>query len=196
MREAELALLLASTSLTEANVSHHVDYGTLLGLARGGELIAWDRDVDLCVDSEDVAQVRRALQPFEERGWRIRAVTNQVADRAWSAGSVSCLKLDRPAQWGGGYRHVMDIVVHYRDSERCLWACWDLVFSAPAHHFDGAEGVLFRGRRLPAPRQYDEYLSLIYGDWRTPSPEYDARRDDGSQVWEVGEGRPVAALVH
>lgn len=46
-----------SAAFTEAGVHHWLCYGTLWGVLRGGKLLEYDRDVDICAIAANEAKV-------------------------------------------------------------------------------------------------------------------------------------------
>lgn len=56
-------LEVLAPALDQAGVRWWIDYGTLLGFARGEGMIAWDSDIDLGILAEDMIKVRE-LEPW------------------------------------------------------------------------------------------------------------------------------------
>jgi LicD family len=57
--------------LTGNGVTHWIDFGTLLGAVRAGELIPWDNDVDFGILEEDVETVLALAREAERRGYHV-----------------------------------------------------------------------------------------------------------------------------
>lgn len=41
----------------------------------------------------------------------------------------------------------------------------------PEEHFNGYDEIFYKDKKLKAPKNHQEYLSLVYGDWRIPKKE-------------------------
>ncbi|MFV3075887.1 hypothetical protein [Niveispirillum fermenti] len=137
--------------------------GTLLGLARDGDLLPGDQDIDLAV-----------MPP---------ATSAQVAETLVSTGDF------RPQPHGvdsGGFRALVhqptgltvDITEYGREGERFV-SRWRhpsgvILREATVPAFTSRlVDVPALGRRLPQPDDPAALLSATYGDWRTPDPCFD-----------------------
>lgn len=201
-QNARKLLLYTVDLLHQQRIPYHVVYGTLLGLARDGDLIPWDVDVDVMIHRDEVARFRRALWRYRLRGWRVCDKYPMAYDyAAWARGDVNtiCIKrpllldLLRPPYFRTG-RRIMDIFVRYSDGDSYAWDTFDMVSRAPRRFFDGYETIRYAGRDIHVPRDYREFLELVYGSWQVPNAEYDPRRDDGTLVRDsvAPEKRPAS----
>ena len=68
---AKTLLLDVIDACNDAGVDYALEGGTLLGIVRDGDLIPWDKDVDLTMDSASVAQFKTQYPRLRARGWRI-----------------------------------------------------------------------------------------------------------------------------
>lgn len=124
-------------------------FGTLLGIIRDNDFIDWDEDIDLMVLSEDKEEL---LDSF----WDLREIGFDVIrqDRCYHTISVmrngeyidfnimDSVSPELRTDYGGGFffeKHLTDLIE------------WD-----------------FMGLKVMIPKDYEEYLSFMYGDWRTP----------------------------
>lgn len=191
-RNARRLLLYTADVLNETDVAYHVMYGTLLGLARDGDLISWDIDVDIMIPNTDVESFRKTLRKYRLRGWRVSDRYKMANDyAAWSRDDPSSIKIQCPPlldlirspvlRTG---RKVMDVYIRYPDGDCCAWDTFGMVSRAPNRFFEGYDTIEYEGRKMHVPRDYEAFLDLIYGDWRTPNPAYDAKRDDGTLLHE------------
>ncbi len=77
LTKKENSLLELLNSTKEILDSHYVEFwlegGTLLGAARNGRFIPWDRDIDLGMWAKKISQKKRSLiaKNFIERGFRV-----------------------------------------------------------------------------------------------------------------------------
>jgi len=191
-RNARRLLLYTVDLLNEIGVAYHAMYGTLLGLARDGDLIPWDIDVDIMIPNADVEAFRKTFWSYRLRGWRVTDRYAMVDDyAAWSRGDPSSIKIRCPPlldlvrgpvlRTG---RKVMDVYIRYPDGDCFAWDTFGMISRAPNRFFRGYETIEYARRKVHVPRDYEALLELVYGDWRTPNPDYNAKRDDGTVVRE------------
>ncbi len=159
--DAEALLLTLNETL---GMSAFVAYGTLLGAVRAGKVIGHDNDVDLAYYSsfEHPADVMRESLVLQRRlrraGWSSQRRTG---------GFLQVWKTDG----GTSDRHLDLFVAYHCDGWFSLhkWVRGRLDREAvlPLGH------VTLEGRRLPAPRDPEAVLAVIYGEnWRIPDPSF------------------------
>lgn len=122
--------------------------GTLLGVVRDNDFIEWDEDIDLFVLEEDKQKLLDAFWDLKEIGFELVRV-----ERGGLLYSVM-----RNGEYIDFYimeklspevRGSADIFMLERQLTNLV--DWD-----------------FRGINIKVPKDYEEFLTLRYGDWRTP----------------------------
>ena len=164
--EAEVtrALWLVLAQLKRAGCGAFPFAGTLLGLERDGRLLANDDDADLAVWLEDFSLACRTLE----------AIGFMRATNVPPFGNVATFVLREPSL-------SLDLFGIRREPEqqRLVGGTW-LYGRPPSHqrivHYPWFELV---SRPGPAgdvwwPKPPDALLRALYGDWRTPQPEWDS----------------------
>jgi hypothetical protein len=158
------ALWLVLAQLKHAGCGVFPFAGTLLGLERDGRLLPNDKDVDLAVWLEDFQLACRTLE----------ALGFLRANNAPPFGNVASFLLRQP--------HMsVDLFGIRREPEhsRLVGGAW-LYGRPPSHqrivHYPWFE---LASRSGPAgavwwPQPPDAVLTALYGDWRTPQPEWDS----------------------
>ncbi|QEI08663.1 tetratricopeptide repeat protein [Pigmentiphaga aceris] len=159
----EVLMWTTVAQLAQAGVHAFPTAGTLLGLMRDGHLLPFDKDVDVGL-------------PFEEMG---RAVAFLLAN-GWveldpNAGLINPRAVRHPASG-----LLMDLCGYHTDkgaeiSTGGLWMegvpmAWNRVVEFPVlslHVTERPEG------RVWALDQPETWLEALYGDWRTPDPDFD-----------------------
>lgn len=135
--------------LNYAGIRFSPAYGTLLGIIRENNFIEWDEDIDLFILSEDKDRFVDALWTLKEEGLELIRI-----DRCEHLYSV---------MRNGEY---IDFYIMDNISPEVRSGFGDL-FMLERHLTDLIRWN-FRGETINVPRQYNECLELLYGDWRTP----------------------------
>lgn|GEM_PF-1847788 len=153
----------ADTLLSRHGITHWLDYGSLLGAVREGELTAWDSDVDFgCLRSDyekvvalrdEIASSGHYLDLSDPSVLRInRSLRNeQHVDLYFWKENSGMMQMDPPS---GPH-----------------WPGTDAQGSFPAHFLEHPEHVSFYGRQFEAPSPVREFLAAYrYGpDFMTPA---------------------------
>lgn len=122
--------------------------GTLLGIVRDNDFIAWDEDIDLYVLKDDEEKLLDALWTLREHGFELvryerRGLYSVMKNNEYIDFYI-LRKLSENLWYNNGSEFLFDrFVTDLID--------WD-----------------FKGIPLKVPRDYDGFLTLQYGDWRTP----------------------------
>lgn len=145
-------------------------FGTLLGIVRENDFIAWDEDIDMYVLKEDEERFVDGLWTLREHGFELVRYDKR--------GIYSVMRNDE----------YIDFYI--------LWK-----FTSEVRTTGGPSFILerylqdtadydFKGINLRIPRDYDDFLSFQYGDWRTPVQYADFRMPQ----WRIFLGRIRWAL--
>jgi hypothetical protein len=174
---ARQLLIAVSGLLTAAGIRHHLEAGTLLGLVREGDLIAWDNDLDLAIAADDVPAAARALgaglrslPEDAQRGWTLSEQRAATPFGPIPVGAVRSLKLGPSADTAGC--PALDVFPKYAQDGTSWWMLASRGMTAPATHLAQLGTVAFHGAVLPIPSRAEDYLTAMYGDWRTPKRDW------------------------
>jgi lipopolysaccharide cholinephosphotransferase len=146
-----LGLEEVAASLELRGLGYLLFDGALLGIAREGNFIPWDDDVDIAILAEEApGRIFKVLDDLESAGFS--------------------LKLFRLGYWR--------IDLSKRDCKYTLQFYYlegemrrAGVIQHPRRFFDETASIEFRGRSYPRPADLEGYFARQYGpDWRTPKP--------------------------
>jgi len=182
-------MLVDVARLCEAhNIDYALDAGTLLGIARDGDLIPWDHDMDITLPATEVDRFKQLVVPeLRDLGWRVSGKYRLSHDDvAWRKGDLRAIKIRNhryPKLRIGRGRITMDVFIIYEHGDYVWWSNMKKVCRVSAHHFKKRQTLDFKGQSVKVPDDYESMLETVYGNtWRTPDPSFRPSRQDGSIV--------------
>lgn len=150
--------------ISQLDKPHWIAAGTLLGLYRDKQFIPHDTDIDVAIMGN---WSRKLSDDFE----LIRTVTD----------------VDKGLQFQTAFMHkptqiIFDVFNHHphdesryfnrRENNEVIYTDRKLV--------DKLDTLEYEGHKLPVPNDIDKYLTVWYGDWRTPTK-------GGKRTWDKYE---------
>lgn len=122
--------------------------GTLLGIVRENNFIEWDEDIDMFVMKEQEQQLVDALWELKKNGFELVRYERR--------GLYSIMR-------NGEY---IDFYIMYRIADNLRYSGGaDFMFE---NYMTDTITWDFKGIPVEIPREYDEFLTFQYGDWRIP----------------------------
>lgn len=162
-------------------IPYVLEGGTLLGIVREQRLLPWDNDVDITITDEHLQKLVRIQHLFWLRGYRIRVRRSVKELPHFPAGSVRLVKVKTRRLYVFKGLDLMDVFVKKKVNDRYYWSVGvvsPVLKSAPADFYEKLTRFEYNGYRYSVPRDYEQYLTYRYGDWKVPVKEYDFRKDD------------------
>lgn len=141
-------LQILATILKTNNITWGPAFGSLLGAVREHDFIEWDEDIDLFILEEEEEMFRDCLWELQEHGFDLiryeRRGLYSIMRKGEYIDFYVFQKLTEGLRHtnGGGYifeKYITDM-----------------------------QEIDFKGVPLRIPKEYDEYLTFQYGDWRKP----------------------------
>jgi hypothetical protein len=154
----------------EQELPLHLDYGTLLGIMRGGALIDWDDDIDLAANAVYAPEIEtfllKTVSQIDERvNWRIRKDVDQH-------GQIILLYLEFEAKYGFNYRPFsISIAMKGIEGDKAVKLKGCGTWYTPALHVEQVDTIEWEDTTMYIPHDADGYLRFTYGDWRTPKKD-------------------------
>ena len=212
-KEDREELILHLSKITEILNKHNIQYwmfaGAVLGYVRDRELIPWDPDIDLCYWKEDFLKMISLKKEFKRAGFKFftkeksarfdwegskgqhigNACIELQGDNAVRAPLVTNNKIGRIIYFGFLIRTVR---YNMKNTYRFLrWlalkskGCHGTKLVLPAHFYQNLKTIDFYGLKIKIPSKTEEYLTYVYGDWKTPkkwdgTPYYYAKKYYGT----------------
>lgn len=154
-----LHAVLQGTSFAD---KYWINGGLLLGYVRSGGPLPHDPDVDFSFWRADREHFLAALPRLHKAGFR--------RWRRWA----NCEQ--EPTEWALKYRGIAFEFFEMHQADRKMrWYCYggepiqELLNEAPLH---GLSTCQILGLSWQKPDDHESYLETLYGDWRTPNPDY------------------------
>lgn len=149
--------------------------GVILGWAREGRILAHDTaDVDFAYRASDTDRLRQAVPVLEAAGFRLQELGRNSKDDVVTHFSFirSGIRFDFLGMFEVNKRfHVFE----YHDGIQ-------VTLELPILELEPIE--MF-GRQWRKVRDHETELTLLYGDWRTPKPDWDVLYDCPAVIEKV-----------
>ncbi len=158
----------------ELGLEYHLEGGTLLGIVRDGDILPWDHDTDVSIMREDVRRIPELIEKLKSRGWRASERAYQWDKSYARTGETRLVKVKGRRFFFFPDQHMLDVFVKTRSGGHVYWQAVGETMRVPESHYDGYDTVEWQGLKVKTPVDYDTYLTLKYGDWRTPVKEWNA----------------------
>lgn len=176
--------------LTAQGIDYHLEGGTLLGLARDGELIEWDFDLDLSVGKGSAEEFLKKRYLLWLKGYRVTSRRSKISYGPISRGDIRILKVKSifsslASIFSRSVRQnllVADIFVKFKNGEDAYWIAKKRVMKASAIHYSGHDTLMYRGVDYRVPVDYPGYLTSKYGNWSVPVREWNCAEDEKTVI--------------
>ena len=136
--------------LERHGITFWLDYGTLLGAVRSGELIPWDDDVDLGILAADLPRVHALGEEIARAGFWLDLRTEGVTRVAYSHTNLQYVDL---FAW-----HEHEGLLRTPLAGQYAWPGMAGRAAFPAAYVRDMETATLHGRRLPVPTPVHEFL--------------------------------------
>lgn len=156
------ALIDLKNLLEENGIECWITCGTLLGAIREGDLLSYDKDIDLAIDAKDKYKVIETIEKdkdfFFYKIWRreLAVIKNNVKIDIFCTSKV-------------GYNRY-----YYSYRKNSFTGKWDTeqIQILLDKNFYPLKEIDFLGTRFHTPNNAEKYLEDAYGDWKTDKPEW------------------------
>jgi len=174
-----LKLLQSVTDcLDKNNIIYWLEGGTLLGVVREDRLLPWDNDLDISIKESEYDKLIDCLNEIKRLGWRVRTRSFENDDPPFVKDRIRIIKVrSRRLHFFKG-KICLDIFIKSKKDDTYYWRVGEKKKSVPARYYKEIVNWPFNGKNYLIPKNYDEYLTYRYGNWRTPVKEWDTFKDD------------------
>jgi len=162
--------------LKKINLDHIVDCGTLLGIIRENRLLPWDDDVDITIRRTDLKKVMKNRWRFWFKGYRTHVGKFKRDFENFKKGDIRIIKIQTKRWFFIKEYNVLDIFIKdlINGEYQMIVGGKRLVLQGiPKRFLDETTQHEFDGKNYTIPKDYEDYLEYIYGDWKTPVKDWD-----------------------
>lgn len=167
-------------------ITYHLEGGTLLGLVRDGDLLPWDHDVDISINSDQLEKFQKYCHELKSLNYKLSKKDFSGTHKALLNGSPRIYKVKpRLASLLKEFSFFfhnqcinIDIFIKYSDHKYTYWQAADNALKASKHHYEGFGEIEFMGQKLKIPLDHEGYLESKYGDWHIPVKVWDCGKDE------------------
>lgn len=151
----------------ERNVPLVLDFGTLLGVIRECDIIAWDDDIDMSVPEGFFDLTIDVIERFISQdnsgvSWQVE----KTLDKSGRGMGIVLLFVD-PENSLSDFKTTFSIR-EFKEGKSIHLPSLGMWFS-PEEHFRHAETINWYGNSIQIPAKAKDYLAFLYGDdWHTP----------------------------
>jgi len=201
IKSAIKLLHAVTTELSSRNIQYYLDFGTLIGAMRNNSFIPWDYDIDISLKNEtDYKQIPEILKIISKKyNYRTYIYTfNEMAKRREKKGSptkemippftskenyqIAKIRTNKFLFFGKGHL-CLDIFFKYNYNNFSYWYAYGRVNRTSQKTLgDTLIPFSFYGYNFFIPKNYDKYLSEVYGDWKTEKENW--TNENGSKSAE------------
>lgn len=162
LNNREKALREAYEILSSMNIKFWLSGGCLLGAVRDNDFIPWDDDVDMVMFEEEFIPIMHELKTkLLNSGFIVRLFDSTFFPK------ISYFKYGQKLSLSPLY---LDGDLRRRPYKKYL-----------AKFFIKEEYIDFKGMRFLKPSPVDEFLTHIYGNWKTPQKK---KEDNHEEIYE------------
>jgi len=176
--------------LEDNQIFYWLDFGTLLGVIREGNLLSWDKEFDISIFQKDLQKVKQLIPMFIQNGYQpvhIHTDNNLQFQKDGFKFDINIYTREKDFfihRWNIHKHNLLGImldgiikrlnVLYLKYGSRCI------VSKIPSRFFQGFQRHRYMGEVWYIPSDVGGYLCLHYGNWLKPKRNWDFIKDDRS----------------
>lgn len=168
---ARKIIIHISKNAIKNNIPVLIDFGTLLGIVRDEDVIKWDDDIDFSI-TEEALRIDFSLWLKDIMSEMDSSINFRIRTKTIENKNVSyVLELEDSLNEIRFRNFTTSISLRHNIGGYSKHLPSGGMWYAPKEHFDKYEIIEWLGHKVYAPNKYKEYLTFLYGDWKTPKKD-------------------------
>ncbi len=98
----------------------------------------------------------------------------------WIPGNIRVIKIRTIWEKFFQIKFHVDLFCVYKVNNKYRWGDSGVLKHVDSKYYDTLEYIKWEGREIAVPSHTEEYLTMRYGDWKTPNQKYIASVHDGA----------------
>lgn len=160
---SELLCLLATIL---KNYNYYISFGTLLGIVREGDLLAWDDDIDISIRPSEVDLILDTIISNIEPLSKYHDL--KVYKRMFTSTKIANISIHCYINGEDSF-HISLACLNSDEVNKDMYM--QEVNITPKAFFASYDIVTYKNTSLKVPKNYISYLEYTYGDWKVPKKE-------------------------
>ena len=180
-KEALELLELSAKILNTSKLTYWLDGGTLLGIVRENRLLPWDDDVDISMINPGEKALQNLIKKLKKANKRVKVRYFENNCEYFSKNNIRLIKVRNKSLFGLLKGKVcLEIFVRYKKDYNTYCKIGEQVQVIPYSLCDSYKTLTFKDYDYCVPKFTSEYLTLKYGDWKTPVKDWCVFKNDKS----------------
>ena len=167
LKIARKILIEINSLVIKLELEVYVFAGTALGLMRDGDLIAWDDDIDFCVSQSSFLGLKNLLLEYLKKIHENREFNFLFSIQSMN-GEDCVLLIDVFSALNSFNKFQISFNKFEESEDFALFPSIALIPKIPIEHFKGASYLRALNENFRAPKNCQDFLTYIYGDWKSP----------------------------
>jgi len=142
------------------NIPLHIDWGTLLGIIRDGDIIRWDDDIDFSSLLSHKKEVEEMINALKEQ------IEQELSCKLKILNTPTKLKLTCNADKQSFHLFEVDIDFKVIEDGEAIQS-GNRIWYTPSKHIESLDTLIWANIKIYIPSYVENYLEFIYGNWRT-----------------------------